>query len=152
MRKPLQPHHDITHEELVRYMAEQDAALRVTPEEVAATRLAVAKYTISADGLTARLRVRTRWDNEREIYVLIDAADLERVNDRRWWVCWRDKKLRVFTNGDGLRTTALSRFVLEVTDPRTHVRYLSGNPLDNRRQNLKACPPAGGTPALAPVQ
>ena len=65
----------------------------------------------------------------------VDDADIELVARSSWSGGGKDKKYPVAKiNG---KKTRLHRFLLGVTDPRIFVDHIDGNPMNNRRSNLR---------------
>src|SRR5882724_13410223 len=69
-------------------------------------------------------------------FSLLDDADFERANKRRWRIRWDG---RSDANVSG-KMTLLHRFVMNAP-PHLHVDHINGKPLDNRRSNLRLCIP-----------
>jgi hypothetical protein len=71
---------------------------------------------------------------------IIDAEDFARLRKHHWTGV--RKKLatktiiRVYTKPPGNTCAQMGRVVMGVTDPNLRVRYINGNPLDNRKCNL----------------
>lgn len=74
---------------------------------------------------------------------LIDDEDFEKINHYRWVL--NDKRHKsVATSircscGEGFKKLYLHRYLLGVNDSSLVVDHINGNPLDNRKANLRAC-------------
>lgn len=75
--------------------------------------------------------------------VLVDEDDFERVNKYKWFSFYKKKNKRKkyikSTSKINGKQITLHRFILNVTDPSIHVDHINGNPLDNRKENLRTC-------------
>jgi len=76
--------------------------------------------------------------------VLVDDCDVELVSRHKWWVTPKGYVLTKIKRTDGLkndksrRTIGMHRLILG--DPETpSIDHINRNPLDNRRDNLRAC-------------
>ena len=68
--------------------------------------------------------------------VLIDNEDFERVIQYKWSIHKQlPNKLRVYNFYHG----HIHRFILNITNSKIHVDHINGNPLDNRKENLRLC-------------
>ena len=69
---------------------------------------------------------------------IIDAEDLQKVRYHKWRC---DSNYHIITgNSSNTRPTIyLSRLLMNVTDPNLVVDHINGNPLDNRKFNLRIC-------------
>jgi hypothetical protein len=79
----------------------------------------------------------------RGIEVLIDNEDFKRVSKYTWTASpHRNKKEYIYRmikiNGKWT-SQSLSRYIMDVTDPKLVVDYINRNPLDNRKENLRIC-------------
>lgn len=82
-----------------------------------------------------------RRSGEIRAFAMVDAEDFERVAAHRWYMNSGGYVVRQVTVGrKKQRTLGLHRFImgLEYGDPR-EVDHRDGNPLDNRRSNLRVC-------------
>ena len=75
--------------------------------------------------------------------ILIDKQDYDKVSKYKWFLFYKKKNKRksyvkstVAING---RQVVLHRFLLGITDSKIQVDHINGNPLDNRRSNLREC-------------
>lgn len=69
-------------------------------------------------------------------FALIDDEDFEVVNKLKWFAAYqKDRNKYLVRNKD----TMLHRMLLNVTDSKIQVDHINGNPLDNRRCNLRTC-------------
>lgn len=79
----------------------------------------------------------------RGLFALVDAADAEWAQQLRWQAQpSRGGALRAVTminEGDRWRPRKMHRLLLGVTDPHIQVDHINGDPLDNRRANLRLC-------------
>jgi hypothetical protein len=83
----------------------------------------------------------------RGVYFFIDDIDLDKVSGRRWWASTHGKGLfRIETDlrkSESIKwgrvRVSLARFILGVKRRDRLVDHLNGNPLDNRRENLRVC-------------
>lgn len=74
-------------------------------------------------------------------FILIDKEDFNRVSKHRWWL--GTKNLRPATDIWDKKTKTskrvlLSRFIINPPD-KMIVDHINGNPLDNRKCNLRVC-------------
>lgn len=75
-------------------------------------------------------------------HFLIDLNDYNKIKDYRWWVASHRKdgyccvEARIKN-----KHVKLSRYLLGVTDPKIYVDHINGDPLDNRRLNLRIATP-----------
>ena len=78
-----------------------------------------------------------------EIYAIVDIDDLEMVSRHAWAATLRKKALYVrgIVNGSDVM---LHRFIMQ---PPSHMEidHIDGNPLNNRRSNLRICTAAQNT-------
>lgn len=76
---------------------------------------------------------------------LVDDEDFEKLNILKWAAMKRRKhidKFVAFRNGyinGKMRVIRMHRFILNVTDSKIQVDHINGNPLDNRKENLRLC-------------
>jgi hypothetical protein len=74
--------------------------------------------------------------------VLIDDEDHERIKSVKWH-CFGNKDRPYFGNtvnlGKGKYTAILLHREIMNASPGTHIDHISGNTLDNRKQNLRIC-------------
>ncbi len=71
---------------------------------------------------------------------IIDEADLPSVAKHRWSARRRgDGKFAAVRSLPGRRSQYMHRFILGVEDRRLFVDHINGNPLDNRRENIRVC-------------
>ncbi len=75
--------------------------------------------------------------------VLIDDADFKMVSSSKWFLFYKKKNKRKqyvksskWFNG---KQVTIHRHILGLTDPLIQVDHKNGNPLDNRRSNLRKC-------------
>lgn len=82
-------------------------------------------------------------------YALIDRVDLDRIKHLKWSRGWMGKNYvganipkRFSCRDDGIwDKIILHRFIINAPKG-FHVDHINGNPLDNRRKNLRVCTPA----------
>ena len=72
-------------------------------------------------------------------YTLIDREDEQIVMGRSWWIGWHRNGYpsRVYASIEG-RKPSLHRLILN-PDAEDIIDHINGNPLDNRRANLRIC-------------
>lgn len=68
--------------------------------------------------------------------ILVDAEDYEKVKQHSW--CISKTGYPVARMDDG-RVVKLTRFLLNVTNPKLVVDHINGDPFDNRKVNLRIC-------------
>lgn len=81
-----------------------------------------------------------RRDGSIRTYALVDADDYEAVARRRWYGMPQRSKLRVGrmqTRSQGHKTILLHRELLGLRPGDPQVDHINGDPLDNRRSNLR---------------
>ncbi len=79
------------------------------------------------------------YSKNKQFKVLIDKDDWEKIKHISWYIQkQKNHKFRVQTKLSN-RTMRLHRFILNVTNPNIKVDHINGNPLDNRRKNLRIC-------------
>lgn len=66
---------------------------------------------------------------------LFDKSDLERVSKQSWCI----SKTGYLVSNINKKTIKLHRFILELTEPKVAVDHINGDPMDNRRSNLRIC-------------
>jgi hypothetical protein len=72
---------------------------------------------------------------------LVDEEDIEKLSKYNWYLDEQKRGyFRVRTKISGSWFT-MSRYLLDVYDKNIHVDHENGNPLDNRRKNLRICTP-----------
>jgi len=86
---------------------------------------------IQVDGETATLRMANGTD------ILIDAADIQKAMRYSWCL---SKTGYAVANIDGA-VTKMHRYLLDLPKGEPIVDHINGNPLDNRRENLRLCTP-----------
>ena len=70
---------------------------------------------------------------------LVDDEDVERLSRHSWYLDeQKPGYYRVRSKISGSWFT-MSRYLLDVYDSKVHVDHINGNPLDNRKKNLRAC-------------
>ena len=75
---------------------------------------------------------------------LVDAGDFEWLNQWKWSACKSGKirvvyrAMRVLWNGGNQKAVMMHRLILNA-QPGQIVDHINGNPLDNRRENLRIC-------------
>jgi hypothetical protein len=142
------------HEWLRREMEAENARLRVTWEDIAAMGIAGSDltYSFSVDG-TGSVKLRVPRDPTCCAYAHFDQEDMDKLALYRLFGLRLEDRLQPYLTGGGGRRFggkaywSLSRMLLGVDDPKYRVRYLNGNPLDNRRCNLAVCK-VGQSPLL----
>ena len=91
---------------------------------------------------------------DREFEVLIDDEDEELYNQHKWYAYPRydkayigstfwNKNSNVYWKDRKMLNVRLHRFIMGVTDPKILVDHINGNPLDNRKSNLRICDSTG---------
>ena len=68
-------------------------------------------------------------------FILIDEEDLDLVMRYSWCINARGYAHAHF----GKKWVTLHRYLLGITDPTVTVDHINGDPLDNRRENLRVC-------------
>lgn len=71
------------------------------------------------------------------LFVIIDDADYERVNQFKWYVLDNNRNGKTFYALRHNKPRLLHRFLLNLTDATQHVDHINGNGLDCRRENLR---------------
>lgn len=81
----------------------------------------------------------------RGLFAVIDHRDAERVGKYAWHACRRASKPHLFAAGrtincatENPKTQLMHRFILRARKHQ-HVDHVNGNPLDNRRKNIRLC-------------
>lgn len=110
------------------------------------TRASLPCNTYSAPDVNGTCRVQaleskvTKSAQQRTFEILIDAADLDHMRDRVWWVRTRPGTglpTYVYTSNPGTNRLVLHRHLVGVEDPDIVVRHRNANALDNRRSNIE---------------
>lgn len=71
--------------------------------------------------------------------VLLDSDDFERISKFKWYINkQRGNKFRVVAFKKN-KQIKLHRYILNITDSSVQVDHINGNPLDNRKCNLRSC-------------
>lgn len=78
--------------------------------------------------------------------IIIDDSDYKIVKKHKWWANPQGKVFRVETDlfkeeqkKWGIKRISLARYLLKEKRRNIIVDHINGNPLDNRRQNLRRC-------------
>jgi hypothetical protein len=72
-------------------------------------------------------------------FAIVDDADYERVNHYSWHLSSQGYAEGCTRKAEGQNRLYMARFILGVTDATKQVDHINGNPLDNRRSNLRIC-------------
>jgi hypothetical protein len=76
----------------------------------------------------------------RGIVAIVDDADYNLVLQSKWFATTNGYAARTVRGLDGKNIRIhLHRFIMGVTDPKSHVDHINGNGFDNRRSNLRIC-------------
>src|SRR5271169_4932295 len=75
---------------------------------------------------------------------LVDDEDFERVNQFKWCACWNKHTKSFYAqrtdrSGYKQKLIGMHRFIMNVTDSKTHIDHKSHNTLDNQKENLRLC-------------
>lgn len=76
-------------------------------------------------------------------YATVDVTEYDRLS-KILWVYHKDKDANTgyaTTSGSNGRLIRMHRFILGITERGVHVDHKNGDGLDNRRRNLRPCPP-----------
>ena len=74
-------------------------------------------------------------------FTLVDDEDVKRLSKHNWYLDEpKPGYFRVRSKIAGSWFT-MSRYLLDIYDNSIHVDHANGNPLDNRKKNLRACSP-----------
>jgi hypothetical protein len=77
---------------------------------------------------------------------LVEAADAAWVSKFSWYAKRRGPRAWVAATNiqtiSGRKTLLMHRMLLGLIDPRTQADHINGDPLDNRRANLRPCTPS----------
>lgn len=83
----------------------------------------------------------TIYSKHGEFEVLIDIEDFERVNSRNWSINKSSKNSTYYKveSRSNYKLVTLHRFILDNFDKTVNIDHKNRNPLDNRKDNLRAC-------------
>lgn len=81
-----------------------------------------------------------------EVFTIIDDEDLEKLSKHKWWGSAQGKLIRVETDlfKDeeklwGVKRVSMAKYILDIKNNRYDVDHIDGNPLNNKKSNLRAC-------------
>jgi 5-methylcytosine-specific restriction endonuclease McrA len=126
---------------LARVIEEEDARLRVTPEDLVVTTIAdsLLDYTFSEDGSIGHVKMRVPRDPQCCAWAHFDRDDMDKLAPYLLYGRRREDRLQPYLGGFSYGSKdiwSVGRLLLDVDDSNYNVRYLNGNCLDNRRANL----------------
>lgn len=82
--------------------------------------------------------------------VLIDDEDLEKLSKYKWKGYKHHRSGKIYIRD--MYMTYMHRVIMNVTDTKIQVDHKNGNPLDNRKENLRICPRGGMNAINRPKQ
>lgn len=81
-----------------------------------------------------------------DITTIIDDEDLEKISNHNWWANTNGRGIRVETDLFieeqtvwGRKRISMSRYILNLKSRKFVIDHINGNPLDNRKSNLRVC-------------
>lgn len=73
------------------------------------------------------------------LFATIDSDDFEKVNTLKWFSFLQSNGKHYVATKIGGKQIRLHRMLLGVTESNIEVDHINGDPLDNRRSNLRTC-------------
>ena len=92
------------------------------------------EFTLSEDGKTAYVKL-----TQGQV-AIVDAEDLEKIGEYRWYASWQPASSKYYVQGriKGSSTIGMQRVIMN-SDKGLSVDHIDGNPLNNRKSNLRIC-------------
>lgn len=92
------------------------------------------EYTLSEDGTYAIVKL-----TQGQV-TLVDVEDLEKIGEYRWYASWQPACSKYYVQGriKGQSTIGMQRVIMDA-DKGLSVDHIDGNPLNNRKLNLRIC-------------
>lgn len=72
-------------------------------------------------------------------FTIIDAEDYDKVGKWKWCINTNGGAVRTRKVNSKSKGIQMSRFILNLTNPKLVVDHINGNRLDNRKENLRIC-------------